>query len=92
MVTRVDLGGGRYVTAEFSADTGIADITDITDAEVRGRVHSLAGSFEEISGQLRVATDYAHGQGWISDSKAKHNRTLIAQTLRRQKARLRQQR
>lgn len=92
MATRVDLGGGRYVLAEFSMTTGIAEFTDIKDEEVKSRLHSRAGSFDEIAEQMRVAIDYAKGNGWISKDKARHNKTLVTKTLERQKEKWRQQR
>jgi hypothetical protein len=91
MATRVDLGGGRFVACEFSMDTGIAEFTEISDEQVRRRVHSLAGSFEEIATQMRTVIEYAKDQGWITDNKARHNRTLVSKTLSRKKNQLRQQ-
>lgn len=91
MPTKVDLGGGRYVTAEFSMDTGIAEFTEISHEEVRRRVHSMAGSFEEIATQMRTVIDLAKDHGWITDNKARHNRTLVSKTLERKKGQLRQQ-
>jgi hypothetical protein len=54
-------------------------------------VHSLAGSFEEIATQMRTVIEYAKDQGWITDNKARHNRTLVSKTLSRKKNQLRQQ-
>lgn len=92
MATKVDLGVGRYVVAEFSMETGIAEFTAIEDEEVRQRLHSRAGSFDEIATQMRVAIDYARSREWITENKHRHNKTLVTKTLDRKKDQLRHQR
>jgi hypothetical protein len=90
--TRITLGKGRQLIAEWSMDTGIAEFTEVTGDDVRAKIHSPAGSFEEIARQMRDVVEHAEEQGWITKDKARHTRTLISKTLVRQKELLRSQR
>lgn len=90
--TKVTLGEGRGLIAEWSMDTGIAEFTEVTGEDVRAKIHSPAGSFDEIARQMTDLVEHAHEQGWITKDKARHTKTLISKSVQRQKALYREQR
>ena len=90
--TKITLGEGRGLITEWSMDTGIAEFTEVTGDDVRAKIHSPAGSFDEIARQMKDLVEHAQNQGWITKDKARHTKTLISQTLERRKALYRSQR
>lgn len=90
--TKIMLGEGRQLVAEWSMDTGIAEFTEVTGEDLNLKIHSRAGSFDEIARQMKDLVEHAEGQGWITKDKARHTKTLISKTLERQKELLRSQR